>query len=56
MSEYFTVTYNNGFVFTPVVTAVRPAADVPSTLKFTLVDWFGHEQEVTLTNFVVKPE
>ena len=56
LSEYFTVTYNNGFVFTPVVTAVRPAADVPSTLKFTLVDWFGHEQEVTLTNFVVKPE
>ncbi|WP_290091640.1 cell surface protein [uncultured Bacteroides sp.] len=56
LSEYFTVTYNDGFVFAPVVTAVRPAADVPSTLKFTLVDWFGHEQEVTLTNFVVKPE
>jgi hypothetical protein len=29
--------------------------DVTATLKFTMVDYFGHETEVEFPYFVVKP-
>lgn len=55
--EYFTVSYDlvlSRLVFTPVVGARIPQKDVNSTLKFTLVDFFGHEKEVSLPYVVVK--
>ncbi len=55
--EYFTVSYDlvmSRLVFTPVVGARVPQKDVNSTLKFTLVDFFGHEKEVSLPYVVVK--
>lgn len=55
--EYFTVSYDlvlSRLVFTPVVGARVPQKDVNSTLKFTLVDFFGHEKTVTLPYVVVK--
>ena len=58
VDEYFTVEFDKAtgtFTFAPVVDALRPAADVNSTLQFVLVDAFGHEKTVSLANFVVNP-
>ena len=54
-ADYFTVSYTTGgdFTFTPQSGTTNPAADVPSTLKITLTDCFGHKNEYSLP-FTVK--
>ena len=54
-THYFTVTYTAGgdFTFTAQSGTTNPAADVPSTLKITLEDCFGHKNEYSLP-FTVK--
>ena len=54
-ADYFTVSYTTGgdFTFTPQSGTTNPAADVPSTLKITLKDCFGHKNEYSLP-FTVK--
>ena len=54
--DYFTVTYdpaNGDFQFTAKSGTTNPAVDVPSTLKITLTDCFGHKNEYSLP-FTVK--
>ena len=52
--DYFTVTHSAGvFTFTPKSGTTNPATDVPSTLKITLTDCFGHENVYELP-FTVK--
>lgn len=53
--DYFTVAYTAGgdFTFTAKSGTTNPAADVPSTLKITLEDCFGHKNEYSLP-FTVK--
>ena len=53
--DYFSVTYTAGgdFTFTAKSGTTNPAADVPSTLKITLEDCFGHKNEYSLP-FTVK--
>ena len=55
--EYFTVTFdatNQSFVFTSKQSANPPAADVTATLKFTMVDSFGHENAEEYPYFTIK--
>ena len=52
--DYFTVTHSAGvFTFTAKSGTTNPATDVPSTLKITLTDCFGHENVYELP-FTVK--
>lgn len=55
-TEYFEVEFNGDktFTFTPVVTAIRPAEAVPSTLIFTYIDAFGHEKEASFPYYQVQ--
>ena len=53
-ADYFAVTYTSGkLVFTHKNIAANPTADVPSTLKLTLYDAFGHKNVYELP-FTVK--
>ena len=56
--EYFTVSFDaasQSFMFTSQQSQNPPMKDVTATLKFTMVDYFGHETEVEFPYFVVKP-
>lgn len=55
--EYFTVTFdavNQEFVFTSKQSANPPTSDVTATLKFTMVDSFGHENAEEYPYFTIK--
>lgn len=55
--EYFTVTFdavNQEFVFTSKQSANPPEADVTATLKFTMVDSFGHENAEEYPYFTIQ--
>lgn len=55
--EYFTVTFDAAtqeFVFSSKLGNNPPAADVTATLKFTMVDSFGHENAEEYPYFTIK--
>lgn len=55
--EYFTVTFDAAtqeFVFSSRQSQNPPAADVTATLKFTMVDSFGHENAEEYPYFTIK--
>ena len=55
--EYFTVTFDavtQEFVFVSRLGQNPPTSDVIATLKFTMVDFFGHENPEEYPYFVIK--
>ena len=55
--EYFTVTFDEAtqeFVFASRLGQNPPTSDVTATLKFTMVDFFGHENPEEYPYFVIK--
>ena len=57
VNEYFKVEKENGvlsFVPTKTETSSNPTADVPSTLRITLTDMYGHKDVVATLPMVVK--